>query len=139
MDGFYTTVGIVGIAMMIRMGPVDAGRTLYNQATGDMQVLKTQLTEYCMEGIAKKHGVDKDSHIVYKTLRQELGLKSIRDTEQDVSIEVLWAAAERYPKSDIDYWLWTDVGEQNIAPKLEKLEKWISSCCSEKDINKDKK
>lgn len=138
MDGFYTTAGIVGIAMMIRMGPVDATRSIYNAAVGDTPVLKQQLLTYCREGIKGKYkGTDQDAE---RLLARDIGVQyANKINPDDVSIESLWAEAEKYPKSDLDYWLWTDVGEQNIAPKLEKLEKWISSCCTEKDINKDKK
>ncbi len=135
----YAAVGIAGLAMIARLGPIDAGRTIYNQLTGDMPVLKRELVNYCEEGIKRKHGGKHGENDIESILIKELDLRNVnisKASPDDVSIEVLWATAEKYPKSPLDYWVWTD--SERLAPDVKKVNDWVSSYFPEKSINKDK-
>lgn len=104
--GTYILAGLAGLATLIgaiRLGPIDLGRTVYNQVIGDTPALKYQLTDYVRTGIRKKHQALTPSHIE-AILADELGVPgahrdAARVNPEVVSIERLWDAAEEHAKS----------------------------------------
>ena len=111
--GLTLFLGIVSIGVligMVRMGPVDYTRTIYNAVIGDTPSLQFKLVDYCRKGIKKKNWNMEDSEIE-KKLAKELGLtyRGERINPQGASIEDLWDLSEEYAYNGQDRWLWTSL------------------------------
>ncbi|MBI4147922.1 hypothetical protein HY490_01395 [Candidatus Woesearchaeota archaeon] len=93
--------GIAGIAVASAiMGPVDLGRTVYNQLIGDTPLLKREIVNYCR----------KDTNEA--SLANELGYHLSEGEQinpQDVDISTLWDASEEHAPSLYQRWVWTSL------------------------------
>jgi len=94
-------VGIAGLVATLSLGPIDLGRSVYNQLIGDTPVLKQQLINYC-----KRHSGDEA--VLADTLGYRLGAEE-NINPQKVSIEALWDAAEVFAPSVYQQWVWTSL------------------------------
>ena len=47
-------VGIAGLVATLMLGPIDLGRSVYNQIIGDTPILKRESLDYSRRGIQKK-------------------------------------------------------------------------------------
>mgnify|MGYP001569080821 CR=1 FL=1 len=82
--------------------------------TGDMPVLKSQLTDFVRKGIKDLPFQSYDlpsPEGIELMLAEELNYKGRKEGERvdpnKVSIKKLWKLAEAYSQSDTDYFLWT--------------------------------
>lgn len=98
--GLSILYGIAGLATLVgvlRLGPVDLTRTVYNQIIGDVPALKRDLVEYAKGGIKReKFQRDAQESAIENMLAIELGVDSevLRNDPNQVSIERLWDVAE---------------------------------------------
>jgi hypothetical protein len=81
-------VGIAGLVAFIGLGPIDLGRSIYNQIIGDTPVLKRQLLDYSRRDI-QRNSPNYTQLEVEKKLANELNyeLTEERIDPQKVSIE----------------------------------------------------
>ena len=107
-------VGLTGLVTVFTLGPIDLGRTVYNQIVGDTPVIKRQLTAYVRSGIIKEHP-KYDSIELERRLAQELEIPLVNEGEkvnpQDVGIGTLWDASEDYAKSWWQGWVWPSISD----------------------------
>ena len=92
------------------LGPMDFGRSVYNQIVGDTPVLKRQLVDYSRKDIAKAHP-NYAPNDVEKALAGELGYslptgENAQIDPLDVSIHKLWDASEDHASSMYQRWVW---------------------------------
>ena len=90
------------------LGPIDTGRSVYNQIIGDTPALKRQLLDYSRQGIQEM-----DRNITpqetERKLARELEYKLGADEKIDplkVSTEKLLDSSEEYAKSFYHRWVW---------------------------------
>ncbi|PIN73771.1 hypothetical protein COV20_06140 [Candidatus Woesearchaeota archaeon CG10_big_fil_rev_8_21_14_0_10_45_16] len=105
-------VGIAGLVATLALGPMDLGRSVYNQIIGDTPILKRELLDYTRRDIQRsnpKYTVQQ----VEGNLANELGYKLEGDKidPQDVSIEKLWDASEDHARSWYQKWVWPSLDE----------------------------
>ena len=102
-----TTIGIAGLVATFALGPIDLGRSVYNQIVGDTPVLKRQLLDYSRSGIQRENPGYSTQEIENK-LRKELGHKLDGEVinPQDVEIGKLWDASEDHARSFYERFVW---------------------------------
>ena len=100
-------VGIAGLVATFTLGPIDLGRSVYNQIIGDTPILKRELLDYTRRDIQRKNP-NYNAQQVEKDLASELGYRLDGDKidPQDVSIERLWDASEDHARSWYERWVW---------------------------------
>jgi len=105
-------VGIAGLVATLALGPIDLGRSVYNQIIGDTPILKRELLDYTRRGIQRKNP-NYNTQQVEKDLANELGYRLDGDKidPQDVSIEGLWDASEDHARSWYQRWVWLSLDE----------------------------
>ena len=109
----YGMAGLATIIGVLRLGPFDLARTVYNQIIGDTSALKRELVDYCREGIGKDNLNMPQSDIELK-LANCLGVKLTKDGKIDsneASIEELFDASEDYAHSKLGRWVWPSLGK----------------------------
>ena len=108
----YSMAGIAAIVEVLRLGPIDLGRTVYNQIIGDTPVIKRQLVDYCRRDIQRRNP-NYTTEQVDRELANELEyrLEDGRINSQAVSIERLWDASEDHAKSWYQRWVWPSLDE----------------------------
>jgi hypothetical protein len=74
-------VGIAGLVATLMLGPIDLGRSVYNQIIGDTPILKRELLDYSRRDIL------------------------------NVSIEKLWDASEDHARSLYQRWVWPSLDQ----------------------------
>lgn len=109
----YAAVGITALIGVLRLGPLDLGRTVYNQIIGDMPVLKRQLVDTFRNNYALREvGVLIINEEIQLGVERGLALllaAELRDNKVDpqtASIEKLWDVAEDYAPSFYGRWVW---------------------------------
>lgn len=113
--GGCVLAGILGIVLLvptIRMGPIDAIRTIYNQNFGDAPVLRRELLDYARRDIYRKN--PKLNYInIEKTLADELNtdLENGKIAPEAVSFEELWDISEEHARSGYQRWVWSSLKE----------------------------
>lgn len=104
-------VGIAGLVATFALGPIDLCRSVYNQIVGDTPILKRELVEYTRRSLVMK--TERLDHLddVEIQLRHELGSvnKGEKVNPQDVSIGILWDAAEDNARTWYERWVWPSV------------------------------
>ena len=107
-----TLVGIATFVATFSLGPVDFGRSVYNQLIGDTPVLKRQLTDYVRSGIARENPSLTPAELEQKLANvigaPPVGTSQNVDPEQ-TSIEKLWDAGEEYAGSTYQQWFWSSL------------------------------
>lgn len=105
-------VGIAGLVATLLLGPIDLGRSVYNQIIGDTPVLKIELLDYARRAIQRSNP-EYTTRQVESSLASELGYKLEGDKipPQEVSIENLWAASEIHARSWYQKWFWISLKE----------------------------
>lgn len=105
-------VGIAGLVATLALGPIDLGRSVYNQLIGDTPVLKRELLGYTRRDIQSRNP-DYAAQQVESKLAKELSYKLEGDkiNPQDVSIEKLWDASEDHARSGYQRWVWPSLDE----------------------------
>ncbi len=106
-------VGIASIVATLSLGPIDFGRSVYNQLVGDTPVLKAQLLEYVRKGVKAERSNYSPAQLE-GTLARELshdlkGAERIDPTT--VSIEELWDASERFAPNVYQQFIWPELGK----------------------------
>lgn len=72
--GMFLGIGLT-VAGIYQLGPIDAGRALYNQMIGDMPVLKRGLVDYNRE--LQHHNYEKDGYTIIESSIQEIAKPKI--------------------------------------------------------------
>jgi len=105
-------VGIAGLVATLALGPVDLGRSVYNQIIGDTPILKRELLDYTRRDILRSNP-NYTAQQVEGSLANELGYKFEGDKidPQNVSIEKLWDASEDHARSWYQRWVWPSLDE----------------------------
>ncbi len=108
-------VGIAGFVATFALGPIDLGRSVYNQIIGDTSILKRELLDYSRRDIQIKNQKWNNQQ-VESLLADELGhplyqLKEEKINPQDISIEKLWDASEEHARSFYQRWVWPFLNE----------------------------
>jgi len=105
-------VGIAGLVATLVLGPIDLGRSVYNQIIGDTPILKRELLDYTRRDIQRSNS-NYTAQQVEVSLANELGYKLEGDKidPQDVSIEKLWDASEDHARSWYQRWVWPSLDE----------------------------
>jgi hypothetical protein len=105
-------VGIAGLVATLMLGPIDLGRSVYNQIIGDTPILKRELLDYSRRDIQSKNRQYTPQQ-VETALADELGysLDGDRIHPLDVSIEELWDASEDHARSLYQRWVWPSLDE----------------------------
>ena len=105
-------VGIAGLVATFALGPIDIGRSVYNQIIGDTQILKRELLDYTRRDIQRNPRYY-TAQQVERDLANELGYRLYGDKidPQDVSIEKLWDASEDHARSWYQRWVWPSLDE----------------------------
>jgi len=107
------------LAASLLLGPVDFGRSVYNEMIGDTPVLKRQLTNYCRQGITRYYedqtgSAETDPEQIERVLAREVGAvyregKKVDPTEAGTNR--LWNCSEDYAKGFYDQWIWTKLSK----------------------------
>ncbi len=105
-NSIYGAVAGFGLLGVLNLGPIDFARTMYNQAIGDMPVLKSELTDYVRGGIQMKNPT-LSAEVIEADVSRKLMYKGRKEGEKvdpsQVSIKKLWDVAEEYPRTDWEY------------------------------------
>ena len=106
-------IGVASIVATFSLGPIDFGRSVYNQIVGDTPVLKRQLTDYVRRGIQNQLQKQNVNQIeIERDLEAKLSevlntpLKNGQVNSQDVPISTLWVASEEYANSIYSRFIW---------------------------------
>ncbi len=109
-------IGIAGLVATFALGPVDLGRSVYNQIIGDTPVLKRELLDYSRRDIHRKNP-NYSLQQVETALASELGynlgavIQVDKINPQDVSIETLWDNSEEHARSMYQRVVWPSLDE----------------------------
>jgi len=107
-----SAVGIAGLVATFMLGPIDLGRSVYNQIIGDTPVLKRAILDYSRRDIQRKN-LNYTPQQVEVSLANKLGhkLNGYKIVAQDVSIEKLWDVSEDHAGSWYQRWVWLSLDE----------------------------
>ena len=111
LDFLGLLAGAATLVATFSLGPIDFGRSVYNQIIGDTPVLKRHLTNYARKGIIRENPNLKKAGIELK-LSNKLNAPIRSDGTVDplqASIENLWDASEDYASSWYQRWVWPDL------------------------------
>ncbi|HLD33298.1 MAG TPA: hypothetical protein VJB66_01135 [Candidatus Nanoarchaeia archaeon] len=107
--------GVASVAVLagvLRLGPIDYARTLYNQMIGDTPALKEKLLDYVRDGISVQYP-RASAHDVQQMVAKELGYKldhlpesAGRIDPNMASIEALFDASEKHARSSYQQFVW---------------------------------
>ncbi len=99
-------VAVAGLTALFSLGPLDLGRTVYNNLIGDSQTLKRQLVDYSRNDIRRKNP-DYSREDVEKILINELRIYGQdKINPSDVSMSRLWDSSEEHAGSWYQEWVW---------------------------------
>ncbi len=112
-------VGIAGLVATFALGPIDLGRSVYNQIIGDTPILKRELLDYSRIDIQRKHPDYSDLEIETELAHElghtrytlELDAGTHKIDPQEISIEKLWDASEDHARSQYQRWIWPSLDE----------------------------
>ena len=107
--------GVASVAVLagvLRLGPIDYARTLYNQMIGDTSALKEKLLDYVRDGISVQYPRASANDVELMVAR-ELGYKldplpesAGRIDSNKASIEALFDASEKHARSAYQWFVW---------------------------------
>ncbi len=103
-----TSVSLLG--MTLSFGPLDLGRTLYNQLIGDMPVLKKKLVDFARRDVYRVNpdiSPENVESILAKELRSFTGKAEINPNE--IPISDLWDLQENRSRTFKDQWVWANL------------------------------
>ena len=103
-----TGLGMAGLLAWFTLGPIDAMRTVYNAAVGDVPYLRNGLVEYSRQGIRNQNPTFTPEE-VESTLARELDYKLVSGESidpQNVRMMELWDASETFAHSGWDRYVW---------------------------------
>ena len=112
-------VGIAGLVATFALGPIDLGRSVYNQIIGDTPILKRELLDYSRRDIQRKHlgysaleiEAELANELCHTGYTLEINVDKDKIDPQEISIEKLWDASEDHARSQYQRWIWPSLEE----------------------------
>ena len=106
-------VTIAALVATVSLGPIDFGRSVYNQLVGDTPVLKAQLVDYVRRGVRLEQTNYSQAALEGAVARElHYNLKGKEQIDPTlVSIEELWDASERYAANPYEQFVWPSLSQ----------------------------